>query len=241
MTMKTILAVCVLAGTALAQPGDPQPPVEQPQPPPDDQPPQPPLPPHPQPRMVQAPPVVEEEPPAPTRPTGFSVGIGVGYRIPTSLQTPNITSVRFRLGGGITVEPTLVFATATHRVDNGTAQDRVASEAGVGVLGRFPVVTHKRTELEILGGLDFDYLGEDPDDQNSDDVTTTTTITARYGIAVGFWVTPHLQVSVSGSNSLVSFAKKREEMGLGSVLVTTDTAFGLIFDPTVAVMVHLYH
>ena len=237
---KMFLAVCVLAGTAAAQPGDPQPPADQPTTP-VDQPPQPPQPPHSQPRVDQPPLPAIVEPPAPDRPTGFSLGIGVGYRIPTSLSTPNITSVRVRLAGGITVEPTLVFASTSHASDNGTAQTRVASEAGVSVLGRFPLVTRKRTELELLGGVGFDYLGEDPDDLNSDDVTTTTTIAARYGVSVGFWITPHVQASLSASNSLVSFAKKREEMGLGSVLVTTDTTFGLIFDPTVAFMVHLYN
>ncbi len=239
MTMKTILAVCLLAGTALAQPGDAQPPVENPAPP-IEQPPQPPQPPHPQPRVIEQPPP-PVEPPASDRPTGFSLGIGVGYRIPASLQTPNITSVRFRLAGGITIEPTLVFASTSHSTDTGSAQTTTASEAGLGALVRFPVVAHKRTELEILGGVGFDYLGEDPDDLNSDDVTTTTTVSARYGVAVGFWITPHVQASLSATNGLVSFSKKRQEMGLGSVLVTNDTTFGLIFDPTVAFMVHLYN
>lgn len=241
MTMKTILAVCLLAGTALAQqPGDPQPPVDQP--PPVDLPPQPPQPPHPQPQVRVVPPApVVVEPPAPVRPDGFSVGIGVGYRFATSLTTPNITSVRFRIASGITFEPTLVLASSSHTSDNGTEQTREASEVGLGVLGRFPIMKRTRTELEFLGGVAFDYLGEDPDNVNSDDVTTTTTIGARYGVAVGVWITPHLQVSASATNSLLTFAKKREEMGLGSVLVTHDTTFGLIFDPTVALMVHLYN
>jgi hypothetical protein len=242
MMKNTILAVCVLAGTAVAQPGDPQPPVETPPPPPPiEQPPQPPQPPHPQPRVEQPPPPVVAEPPPLVRPAGFSLGIGVGYRFPTSLQTPNITSVRFRLAGGITVEPSVVFATTSHSEDTGTAQTSRASEAGVGVLGRFPLISHRRTDLELLGGVAFDYLGQDPDDQNSDDVTTNTTVTVSYGLAVGLWLTPHVQASLSATNGLVSFAKKREEMGAGSVRVTNDTTFGLIFDPTVAFMIHLFN
>ncbi len=239
MTIRTILAVCLLTGTAFAQPVDQvPPPVEQPPQPPIETPPPPP-PPHPHPRMEE--PVAPVAEPVVDRPSGFSLGIGVGYRFPTSLQTPNITSVRFRLANGLTIEPTLVLASTSHSVDTGSAQTRQASEVGLGALARFPVVSHKRTELEILGGVGFDYLGEDPDDQNTDDVTTTTTVTARYGVAVGFWLTPHVQVSLSAQNSLVSFAKKREEMGAGSVLVTNDTTFGLIFDPTVAFMIHLYN
>src|SRR5688572_20458185 len=36
------------------------------------------------------------------RPDGMAMGLGVGYMLPTSLQTPNITSFRLRLGGGLT-------------------------------------------------------------------------------------------------------------------------------------------
>ena len=39
------------------------------------------------------------------RPTELSIAIGVGYAFPTSLQTPNITSVRLRLPSGLTLEP----------------------------------------------------------------------------------------------------------------------------------------
>lgn len=237
---KSILAVCALAGTAFAQPVDAPPPVEQPPQPPVEQPPQPPQPPPP-------PPPHKDAAPAPAadvglvRPDGLSIAIGAGYRFPTSLTTPNITSVRLRLPSGLTFEPTLVFASTSHTVDNGSSQSRVASEAGVSLLARFPLIQKKRTDLEILGGAGFDYLGEDPDDQNTDDVTATTSLSLRYGLGVGYWITPHVHVSMSATNSLVTYTKKREEMGIGAVLVTMDTTFGLIFNPTVAFMIHLYN
>lgn len=247
MTIRTFLAVCLLAGPAFAQPGDqPPPPVDPTIVPPTEPPPQPPPPQPPhrappvevRPAMALAP--TQPQPPA-VRPAGFSLGIGVGYRFPTSLQTPNITSVRFRLGSGIELEPTVVFANTSHSVDTGSAQGSDASEAGVAALLRFPVVSHRRTELQLLGGLGFDYLGEDPDDQTPDDVTSTTTVAARYGVAVAVWITPHMQVSMSATNSLISYSKKRQEMGQQSVQVTNDTTYGLIFDPNVAFMIHLYN
>lgn len=239
---KTLLAVCALAGTALAQPADPAPPGDTPPPPPpvdtQPQPPQPPQPPRPLPPASDP---VASDSAALIRPEGLSVAIGLGYRIPTSLTTPNVTSVRLRLPSGLTLEPTVVFANAKHTEDNGTELSRTASEVGVAVLGRFPVMKKKRTDLEILGGVGFDYLGVDPSSDNTDDVTTTTTLSAVYGIGVGYWVTPHIHVSMSGTNSLLTYTKKREEMGVGSVLVTMDTAVGLIFNPTVAFMLHLYN
>src|SRR5215470_173741 len=70
------------------------------------------------------PPMAPNPPPAPepadaTRPTELAFGIGFGYFLPTSLQTPNITSVRIRLPSGITIEPQLVFAFTSDKVDMG--------------------------------------------------------------------------------------------------------------------------
>jgi hypothetical protein len=39
----------------------------------------------------------------------------------------------------------------------------------------------------------------------------------------------------------VTSVKRDEEMGPGTSTVTTDQTLGLIFDPSVLVMVHLYH
>ncbi len=249
---KTIVLACLLAagGTALAQPGTEPVPGTEPQPP---QPPQPPEPPQP-PRPPQPPAgggtttvVAVEQPPAaePTvasrRPEGFSLGIGIGYRFPTSLQTPNTSSVRLRLASGITIEPSVVFATTSHTVDMGTAQGGSATEFGAGAVFRFPMVQRGRMDLELLAGVDLDNVSTDPDDDNPDDVRSTTTVRLLYGVAVGAWITPHLQASLSASNSLLSYTKLREEQGLDAVTITSDTTIGLIFDPTVTFMLHLYN
>jgi hypothetical protein len=65
--------------------------------------------------------------------------------------------------------------------------------------------------------------------------------TAVYGLAVGMWITPHWQVSLSAVNPMISNVRRDEEMGPGTSTVTTTRTIGLIFDPTVALMVHLYH
>ncbi len=175
------------------------------------------------------------------RPTELSIGIGLGYQLPTSLQTPNITSVRFRWPAGLTFEPQVVFATTSHTVDVGVPNTSTANELGLGTLVRIPLVSHTRTDLELLGSFKIDHLATDPDDMTADDVTTITTVSLGYGVAVTSWITPHWQVSLSATNPLVSYTKNRQEMGPSSVMVTSDTTVGLIFSPTVALMVHLYH
>lgn len=242
--MKQNLALSALAlaftvGTAYAQAPSADAPIEpvpQPEPQPE-QPPTPPTPPRP-PTVVVAPTVAAE---APTRPAGFSIGIGVGYRFPTSLQTPNTTTVRFRLPNAITLEPTLVLASSTQETDVGMTDSRSTIQVGAGVLARFPIVTRHKTDLEFLGAINVDRLNQDPNDQTTDDDTTITTTTIGYGLSVGYWVKSYLNVSLSATNALVAYTHVREAQSFDFVTVTNTTTFGLIWDPTVALMVHLYN
>jgi hypothetical protein len=205
-------------------------------------PPQPP-PPQPPPPPVQPPPRHVEEPvmapPDTGRPSEFSMGIGLGYQLPTSLETPNVTSVRFRLPTGLTFEPQLVFASNSQTTDVGTATTNSQTEIGLGTVVRYPLVAHGHVDLELLGAFNIDTLKNDP--EGTDDVTTVTTSTLQYGFAVTSWINRHWQISLSASNPIVAYTKNRQEQGPMSVVVNTNTTIGLIFDPTVTLMVHLYH
>jgi hypothetical protein len=175
------------------------------------------------------------------RPEGFAIGIGVGYRFPTSLSTPNAASVRFRLPSGLTFEPSVVLASTSHTVDTGTPMGGTSTELGVGALARFSLVAHRRTDLELLAAFNVDRLNTDPNDDQPDDNTTITATTVSYGVAVGWWITQHLQISLSATNPIVSYQHQREENGFDFVTVTNSTTFGAIFNPTVTAMIHLYN
>ncbi len=249
MIRARLLVACALASSpAFAQvgtqaPGDaPVAPIDPvpPEPPPPAPPPTPPQPPQP---PVLTPQVTQPAEAAPDskRPDGFSIGIGVGYRFPTSLSIPNAASVRFRLPSGITFEPSVVLASSSQEVDVGMSTGGSATEVGVGAVARFSLVGRRRTDLELLATANVDRVNVDPSDQNPDDNTTTSSVSLGYGLAVGLWITQNLQVSLSATNALVNYVHEREEMGFDFVQVTNTTTFGLIFDPTVTLMVHLYN
>lgn len=241
-TRMLVAALCLaVGGTAVAQPAPSEPP-------PPDQPPNPTPTPTPAPTPTPVPvaqpqpqPMPPMQPPADDgpRPGEFSIGIGVGYIFPTSLETPNVASVRFRLPTGLTFEPRVRLASTTDTVDTGTAVDNKTTELGIGTVVRYPLMLHGKVDLELLGLLDFDSVKQDPD--GDDNNTTTSTVAVAYGLAVTSWITRHWQLSFSCTNPVVSFVKVREEMGPMNVLVTSETTLGAIFDPTVFVMVHLYH
>ena len=71
---------------------------------------------------VPQPPAAEMQPPEPKRPQAFAVGIGIGYDFPTDLQQPNITSVRFRLPSGLTLEPRVVFGFSTFKAGSSSTK-----------------------------------------------------------------------------------------------------------------------
>src|SRR6185436_14651291 len=148
-------------------------------------------------------------------------------------------SVRLRLPSGLTFEPRLTLATSSEEVDTGPSTKDEANEVGIGALARFPLIRHGRIDLEVLGGLNIDRAATKPEAPDMDVITTT--FTAVYGFAIGTWINPHWQVSLSALNPVLSNTRREQEMGVGTSTVTTTRSIGVIFDQSVSLMVHLYH
>jgi hypothetical protein len=182
----------------------------------------------------------KEEPQADTgRPTGLAFGIGLGYVFPTSLQTPNTTSVRLRLPTGLTFEPQLVFATTSTDVDTGTSVTNKQNEVTLGTLVRYPLKVHNKVDLEVVGSVALSNRVTDPNGDNN--TQTVTTFALGYGVAMAYWLSPHWNLSLTASNPLFSYTRTRQEMAVDLVTVNKSTTIGLVFDPQVALMIHLYN
>ena len=174
-------------------------------------------------------------------PTGFAVGLGIGYALPTSLETPNITSVRFRLPSGLTLEPRVALANSSQSMKDSTAMtDNTDSTSQflLEAVGRLPVVEHGRYELELIGGAVFDVTKQNPMGDNND--TTTTQIGLVWGLGVGAWLSPHWQLSFDIGNPLITYASTKQENGPDASTTNSTTNIGIVFEPRVAVMIHLY-
>lgn len=173
------------------------------------------------------------------RPTELALAIGVGYTFPTSLQTPNTTSVRVRLRSGVTFEPQLALASSTSDVQNGTATTTTKqSELTVASLVRYPLQVRNRVDFEAIGTAAISRQTNDPD--GNDNNRTTTIANVGYGVGLAYWVTRHWNVSLTATNPLIAYTRSRQEMAINTANTNTTTTFGLVFDPTVALMLHLY-
>lgn len=198
-----------------------------------------PVPPPPAPITIHA-----AEPTDSGRPTELAFGIGVGYTFPTSLQTPNTTSVRIRLASGLTFEPQLVLATSSNDADpgnGGMTTTNKQSELTLGSLVRYPLRMHRKVDLEAIGSAAISSQTTDPDGDNNN--RTITTLNVGYGVGLAYWISRHWNLSLTATNPLITYTRTRQETNvLATPSHTTNktTTIGLVFDPTVALMIHLY-
>jgi hypothetical protein len=187
-----------------------------------------------QPAIAPSPAVVE--PADPARPSGLAFGIGLGYLLPTSLQTPNATSVRVRLASGITLEPQLVFATTSDKVNTGATNKQ--TELTLASLVHYPLRVQRKVDLELLGSAVLSTRLINPNGDNNN--RTITTLSLGYGLGIGYWITPHWNLSLSASNPLVAYTRTRQEMTADNTTVSSSTTLGLVFVPDVTLMIHLF-
>jgi hypothetical protein len=187
---------------------------------------------------LAAPPAISGPATDAARPTGLAFGIGFGYLLPTSLQTPNITSVRVRLASGLTFEPQLVFANTSDKVDGGGAMSNKQTEISIASVVHYPLRVHRKVDLELLGnaGLSTRLINPGGDDNDR----TITTVDVGYGVGIGYWFTPHWNLSLSASNPLLTYARTRQEMSADNITVSSSTTIGLVFTPDVTLMLHLF-
>jgi hypothetical protein len=223
---------------------DGTPPSPPPTPTPEPEPPPPPPPP----TETRIAPAVEPEPepgppmasPRVIRPESNSIAIGLGWDLPADVQAPNVTSVRFRLPSGLTFEPIVQFARGASQVDDGVPPDveTTTTQLELSLFGRLPILQNGRVDFELVGGAGLARTVINPDMADND--TTRTGIFVGYGLAVGYWFSPHVYLTLTGLNPIFASSTEVEEQGPTTTIETSSSSIGLVFDPNVFVMVHLY-
>lgn len=257
MRLKSVVfaVTAALGGSASAQPGPPPqpppPPMDTTTPPmePEPGPPAPePTPPPPPPLAAPAP--TPSDTPEARRPEGISVGIGIGYDFPMenptggleqSLFAPDRTSARLRLPSGLQFEPTVTISNTSDKMETPTTESETKStEFGLTTLVRIPLLVRTRVDLDLLGSAGFTNRKVNP--EGDFNTSTVNRFDLGYGVGVGYWINRHWNVSASVTNPLVSYEQtKMQAGGPGMSAKNSETTIGIIFVPSVFMMVHLYN
>jgi hypothetical protein len=187
--------------------------------------------------------VVAPAPAEASRPEGFSIGIGAGYTLPASLDRPDTFSARFRLATGLAIEPFFdVLAASRDTSDSFGGIDSDATDKinryGLGANVRIPALSRGRFDLVALLGAPLSYSKNDPEGDHNH--TSQTTLVTSWGLAVDWWLTPHLAISASALNPLVTYTNSESEMGTDETTSQSITLLELAFSPRVTLMAHLY-
>lgn len=177
--------------------------------------------------------------PVERRPDGMSIAIGAGWALPSGdLLAPNITSVRLRLGSGLTFEPLLTLSRSSHTDDDGTdAITTSVTDLGLSVLARYPYRVSDRVDLSLCAELGLEQTSTDREAMMPD--TTELSIGLRWGLALDYWVKRHVAVSLTALNPFASLSKtSTDNMGLETS--SSSNQIGIIFDPQIYLTIHLY-
>lgn len=184
---------------------------------------------------VPPPPAAALQPPEPKRPVGFTIGIGIGYDFPTDLQQPNITSVRFRLPSGLTLEPRVIFGFSTFKAG---ASSTKSTELGLGSDVRFPRKLHGPVDLIFVGGAGIDRTSSNP--PGSDNSTSSLSLDLHYGLGLEYWFSQHFSLSATAENPVITLLSTTTETGPGTSDTTSSTTIAAEWQPNVFVFGHLY-
>jgi hypothetical protein len=164
---------------------------------------------------------------ADSKPTGFSVGLGVGHETPLSIgrgafmaESPllNSFSVRLRWSNGLTLEPTV--ATLD---DNDTVN--------LHTMLRYPVLQRGRMDLDVL--TDGGYWRTSGELHSSQ-------LTFGAGLGMNYWITPNFAASINATTNVYSRFKGYAANVDGSVIPYQSHQVVLGFDPRPTAMLHLF-
>ncbi|HVV83777.1 MAG TPA: hypothetical protein VHE35_11965 [Kofleriaceae bacterium] len=179
-------------------------------------------------------------PAAPTRPTGTSLGLGIGWSVPAQALSPDLVGVRLRTAGGLVLEPVVSITHDRSTTDDGTTRTAdVLDAVDLALVVREPVARRGRVELSVLAAADLRRTVSDPD--GDDNSQTDSTWSVGYGLALDYWPGRHWDLSLDATNPIYTSTSATRDNGTGVPPVSTDeTRLGLVFDPTVTVMIHLF-
>ncbi|MCG8419206.1 MAG: porin family protein [Proteobacteria bacterium] len=171
------------------------------------------------------------------RPNDLAVGIGAGWDLPADITQVNLASVRLRLSRGITLEPRVELGYGSQRVDLGPTDSKITTTSLI-LTGSARIPLFQRGKLDFLavGGAALEYVSVNPSGDNNNAVVTGLSLI--WGLSIEYWLSTRWSVSLDATNPLFNRTKSSNNADDAS---TTNTNIGIVFDPDINLMAHLYY
>lgn len=178
------------------------------------------------------------------------IGIGFGFTFPAQLLTPDTVSVRFRLSPKLTLEPLVnaSFDRSEDTVDLGGTEVSAVSNAlelSAATAARTPIFARGKVSLIGIGELAFRFssLTVNPDGNNNNETTNTQVVALAWGVGVEWFLFQNISLSLDATNPLLVFTNSvnDEEDPAGIDVASNDIFAGVVFAPSVRLLLHLYH
>lgn len=142
------------------------------------------------------------------------------------------------MASGLTIEPAFELSKGTTKNELGMVEttDELTT-ISLAALARYPIKSSKKLDLIAAGGVALANINNNPD--GTDNATVTTSFALTYGLGVEYWYNAHWNVSAQVLNPIITYTKVKQD-GVGGDAVSTGTNFGLVWEPNVIFMLHLF-
>ena len=178
---------------------------------------------------------------------GLGFGMGVGYVVEPGFDVlkPTMADFRLDIGGGLMLEPTLIYAQSeTGVTDTNQAEDDPpikSVDMGLRVGARYELFARGPVQLLGLGGLS--YRSQSQEGGSTGNEITTTTISLDWGLGLTYWFNWHWAITFDLRNPLYT-STSEETVRAGAADPTTRTEetneFAIQFNPTAMIFLHLW-
>ncbi len=187
------------------------------------------------------------------RPAPLGVGLGFGYvferddiatparESAIDIWKPTDVSARIILTPQLMLEPRvrMEFAKTTNEAA-GVSVDSSVNTFAVGGRARYALASRGNLDLSALAGLELAYQSRDPGGPMPA-TSTTTVFDLEWGFGIDWYFTSNWSLSLDAVNPFFTYAgTSTDNPGMAPDTSSSTTLFGIIFDPRLFVMTHLY-
>lgn len=166
-----------------------------------------------------------------------SFGLAFGWTFPgPDLWTPNTIAARFRLDGGLTIEPNLTIRASGSGDNDDFTDDPRLLQIGLGTMLRVPVASAGPIDFLVLGTVGVSTtIDIEPGN------TRSLNASLGYGLALELWLATRFSIGMDATNALFNLTWNATDNPVtGDTSKSINWAVGVVWNPQLRVLATLY-